>query len=287
MEYDNKDNEARDMFDMLEQAVPSMRISSQCMNAWWQDAFPSRYQWVAHGTAGGAVTESPAVVENAPMAVPVAKDVFRAPAYTVSEMLRLYREYTGISEEQESTTRILANAMARYLATLEDDVAAIQDVDITGPVSGRLSEQCVLSYDWCVRLFRRFPNSGVKSESVWLSRQLTGTPVCIVRRSAVTQEELDQYRVIPAYGESEINACIQPHDIEWKRVQSPDDVPRSYVLITMRHLTGQLPQVTYRSPVFPYYARLDGLAYHWLNVYRSWKKQTMMSLEEVLNGEEN
>lgn len=284
MEYDNKDNEARDMFDMLEQAVPSMRISSQCMNAWWQDAFPSRYQWVAHGTAGGAVTESPAVVENAPMAVPVAKDVFRAPAYTVSEMLRLYREYTGISEEQESTTRILANAMARYLATLEDDVAAIQDVDVTGPVSGRLSDQSVLSYDWCVRLFRAFPNSGVKSESVWLSRQLTGTPVRIVRRSAVTQEELDQYRVIPAYGESEINACIQPHKIEWK---SPGDSEYAYVQITMRHAIKQLPQVTYRSPVFPYYARLDGLAYHWLNVYRLWQKQTMKSSEEAINGEEN
>ena len=91
MEYDNKDNEARDMFDMLEQAVPSMRISSQCMNAWWQDAFPSRYQWVAHGMAG-AVTEPPAVVENALMATPVAKDVLRAPAYTVSEMLQLYRQ---------------------------------------------------------------------------------------------------------------------------------------------------------------------------------------------------
>lgn len=286
MEYDNKDNEARDMFDMLEQAVPSMRISSQCMNAWWQDAFPSRYQWVAHGMAG-AVTESPAVVENAPTATPAAKDVLRAPAYTVSEMLQLYRQHTGISEEQESTTRILANAMARYLVTLEDDVAAIQDVDVTGPVSGRLSDQSVLSYNWCVKLFRTFPNSGVKSESVWLSRKLTGTPVHIVRRSAVTQEELDQYRVIPAYGEHEINACIQPHDIEWKRVQSPDDVHRSYVLITIRHPTERIPQMTYRSPVFPYYARLDGLAYHWLNVYRLWQKQTMKSLDEVLNGEEN
>ena len=287
MEYDNnKDNEARDMFDMLEQAVPSMRISSQCMNAWWQDAFPSRYQWVAHGMAG-AVTEPPAVVENVLMATPVAKDVLRAPAYTVSEMLQLYRQHTGISEEQESTTRILANAMARYLATLEDDVAAIQDVDITGPVSGRLSDQSVLSYDWCVKLFRTFPNSGVKSESVWLSRKLTGTPVHIVRRSTVTQEELDQYRVIPAYGESDINACIQPHKIEWEWVKSSGDSEYAYVQITMRHAIKQLPQVTYRSPVFPYYARLDGLAYHWLNVYRLWQKQTMKSLEEVINGEEN
>lgn len=271
MEYNNQED-----FDMLEQATPSMLISAECRNAF--DAPASQY-WGVRLERGGAIMAYP-VLQQMTKEAAKASDLVTVPTYTIAEMLAMYRERTGIPAMYEPAYQILANAMARYLDTLEPNVAATRDIKVTGQVTGRTSEQSVLSYNWCRELFRAFPNIGTTSALVWLTRELTGNPIALKRRNGVTQEDLDQYRVIPAYQESQILACIHPHIVEWHRVNSATDgATDRYVLIQTQSQDSNVPQITYQSPVFPNYAKLDGLASHWLNVHRM-QQSYLMSEQE-------
>lgn len=257
MECNNQED-----FDMLEQATPSMLISTKCRSTLKSNG-PASYYWGVRIEHGGAIAALP-VLRQMTEKEADASELIEVPTRTIAEMLAIYRERTGVSAMYEPAYQILANALALYLHTLEPTVAATRDIIVTGQVIGRVDEQSILSYRWCQELFQAFPNTGTTCNAVWLTRELTGNPVSLKRRTDVTQEDLDQYRVIPAYQEPQILSCIQPHNVEWRQA----DGKNQYVLITTQDSDSRISQITYRSPTFPSYARLDGLASHWLTVYQ-------------------